>query len=168
MGYSPMDFKYFCLNTYYGKKINFTFEALKAAKSSLKNMYKLLAEHKASKAKTAEESLKKYQEDFLKAINDDLNTPLALGVLWTMLKEPASKDIYDLAIDFDRALGLQLDKEQVEEKADIPAEVKALAEERVKARKDKNWAESDRLRDAIAALGYSIKDTREGYEITKA
>lgn len=168
MGYSPMVFKYFCLNTYYGKKINFTFDAMKSAKASLKNMYKLLAEHKSSNAKTPKETLDKYSKEFLEAINDDLNTPLALGVLWTMLKnEPKSKDIYDLAIHFDEALGLRLADGDLDEKEPIPQEVVDIAEKRLAARKNKDWAMSDKLREELTALGYSIKDSKDGYSIEK-
>ncbi len=168
MGYDPMVFKYFCLNTYYGKKINFTFEAMKASKAALKNLHKLLNEHKQAKVTASKEVLDKYSKEFLEAINDDLNTPLALGVIWTMLKtEAKSKDIYDLAILFDKALGLRLDVELKEEESDIPAEVEALAKQRLTARANKDWATSDKLRDEITSLGYAIKDSKDGYEITK-
>ena len=168
MGYAPMVFKYFCLNTYYGKKINFTFDAMKSAKASLKNMYKLLDEHKQSSNKTAEEVIQKYSEDFLNAINDDLNTPLALGVLWTMLKnEPKSKDIYNLALHFDEALGLKLEEGEQEDETPIPQQVIDIAEKRLVARQNKDWTTSDKLRDEIAALGYAIKDSKDSYTIEK-
>ncbi len=167
MGYNPMDFKYFCLNTYYGKKINFTFEAIKASQNALKKLHKQLQEHKAGTNNIDDQVIAKYRQEFLNAINDDLNTPLALGVLWTALKEQPSKQIYDMVIDFDRALGLQLDIEYKDYgKQDIPQQVIDLAEQRKQARLNKDYAESDRLRDQIIALGFNIKDTREGYEIT--
>ena len=167
MGYNPMDFKYFCLNTYYGKKINFTFDALKAANSALKKLHKSLNEHKQGTNNLDQAVIDDYKQKFLDAINDDLNTPLALGVVWTALKEPASKQIYQMVVDFDRALGLQLDKDYMDySKQEIPEQVVALAEQRKIARQNKDFAESDRLRDEISKLGFSIKDTREGYEIT--
>ncbi len=167
MGYNPMDFKYFCLNTYYGKKINFTFDALKAANSALKKLHKSLNEHKQGTNNLDQAVIDDYKQKFLDAINDDLNTPLALGVVWTALKEPASKQIYQMVVDFDRALGLQLDKDYMDySKQEIPEQVVALAEQRKLARQNKDFAESDRLRDEISKLGFSIKDTREGYEIT--
>ncbi len=167
MGYNPMDFKYFCLNTYYGKKINFTFDAIKSAQNALKKLHKQLAEHKVGNNTIAQDVVDKYKQDFLQAVNDDLNTPLAIGVLWTALKEPASKQIYDMVIDFDRALGLQLDQEYKDYgKQEIPQQVIDLAEQRKQARQNKDYQESDRLRDEINKLGFNVKDTREGYEIT--
>ncbi len=167
MGYNPMDFKYFCLNTYYGKKINFTFDAIKSAQNALKKLHKQLAEHKVGNNIIAQEVVDKYKQDFLQAVNDDLNTPLAIGVLWTALKEPASKQIYDMVIDFDRALGLKLDQEYHDYgKQEIPQQVIDLAEQRKQARQNKDYQESDRLRDEINKLGFNVKDTREGYEIT--
>ena len=104
---------------------------------------------------------------YKRQINDDLNVPLAIGVLWTMLKLPKSRDVYELALQFDRVFALDFDKIK-EEKQEliIPDEVKELAEKRLDARRNKNWAESDRLREEIAQKGYAIKDTAQGYEIT--
>ena len=82
-----------------------------------------------------------------------------------MLKnEPKSKDIYNLAIDFDRVFGLKLDEEQVVE---IPEDIKDLAEKRWQAKKNKDWATADKLRDEILNQGYQILDTKDGYEIKK-
>ena len=168
MGYKPMHFRYFCLNAHYRKKLNFTFEGLDGAKTAYERLGTLLLKHKASCDKTDAEILKKYSCEFRADIDDDLNVPGALGVLWTMLKEPYSKDIYDLAIEFDKIFGLSL-AEYKEEKPveDIPAEVVEIAEERLAARKAKNWAKSDELRDKLSALGYFVKDGKDGYELSK-
>ena len=165
MGYEPLAYKLFCLNTNYGKTINFTFDGIKSAQSSLNNLRKLVNEHKNGQNKIEEEKLEKYKADFLEAINDNLNTPLALGIMFSMLKnEPKSKDIYNLAIDFDRVFGLKLDEEQVVE---IPEDIKDLAEKRWQAKKNKDWATADKLRDEILNQGYQILDTKDGYEIKK-
>lgn len=86
-----------------------------------------------------------------------------------MLKEKPSKDIYALALDFDKVLGLSLDKAKPAEKPaiEVPADVKALADERFEARKAKNWAESDRLRDLLAEKGYAVLDSKDGYRLEK-
>ncbi|HCU55814.1 MAG TPA: cysteine--tRNA ligase, partial [Clostridiales bacterium] len=101
------------------------------------------------------------------AVEDDMNIPFALGVLWEAVKLPKSKDIYKLALEFDKVLGLSLDKvtAPAPEKIEVPAEVAALAEARFAAKKEKNWAEADRLRNEIGEMGYLIKDTKEGYTI---
>ena len=165
MGYEPLAYKLFCLNTNYGKTINFTFDGIKSAQSSLNNLRKLVNEHKNGLNKSEEEKIEKYKADFLEAVNDNLNTPLALGIMFSMLKnEPKSKDIYNLAIDFDRVFGLKLDEEQVVE---IPEDIKDLAEKRWQAKKNKDWATADKLRDEILNQGYQILDTKDGYEIKK-
>ena len=128
MGYHPLAFRYFCLNTHYRKKLNFTFEGLKAAETAYSRLLNQLYEHKISDKATAPEVIEKYRAEFGAAVDDDINIPLALGILWTMLKEPASKDIYALALDFDKVLGLSLDKAKPaeKEKIEVPEEVLSL------------------------------------------
>ena len=166
-GYKPMHFRYFCLNAHYRKKLNFTFEGLDAAKVSYERLGSLILKHKASPDTTDAKTLEKYRAEFEENISDDLNVPGALGVLWTMLKEPFSKDIYSLALDFDRVFGLSL-AEYEEERPElvIPDEIRAIAEERLAARKNKDWAKSDELRDKLAASGFAVKDTKDGYELS--
>lgn len=169
MGYEPLAYKLFCLNTSYGKTINFTFDSIKASQSSLNSLRKLVAEHKNGSASIEKDKLDKYKSDFLNAINDNLNTPLALGVLFSMLKnEPKSKDIYDLAIDFDRVFGLRLNEEKKSAgNNEIPEEIKKLAQTRWEAKKNKDWTLADKLRDEITKAGYQILDTKDGFEIKK-
>lgn len=166
-GYAPLDFKYFCLNTHYAKKLNFTFDAINAAKSARKNLNKLLLAHKNSSAKTSQEILDKYSAQFLDAINDDLNTPLALGVLWTMLKENASKDIFDLAVKFDKALGLDFENVKEETQDEIPAEILEKAQLRWQAKLNKDWGVADAIRQELLALGYEILDSKTEYTVKK-
>jgi Cysteinyl-tRNA synthetase len=140
-----------------------------SAKKAYERLIEQLRLHRDGHEKTDENKLKEYKEEFLEAINDDLNVPMALGVLWKMLKEPKSPDIYQLALDMDKVFGLDFDKLPEVEKteSDIPEEIKEIAEKRLVARKEKNWAESDRLRDELKNHGYSIKDTSSGYELNK-
>ena len=169
-GYSPLAFRYFCLNAHYRKKLNFTFEGMDAAQTAYDRLCDTLYKHKCSPASADKEVLEKARKQFRDAIDDDINIPLALGVLWTLVKEPPSKDIYELSLDFDKVLGLDLRKVRATEKPSepIPDDIVALAEQRLNARKQKNWAESDRLRDEIAARGYSVADSKDGYTIKKA
>jgi len=168
-GFEALDFKYFCLNTHYSKKINFTFEGLKASAMGFKKLKANLLEHKEGENSIPTEKIEEYKQKFLEAINEDLNFPLALGVVWTMLKnEPKSKDVYNLMLDFDKALGLDLSKGLDENDLEtIPQNVKDLAEARLIVRQQKKWDESDRLRDKILELGYKIKDSKNGYELEK-
>jgi len=134
MGYTALDFRYFCLNAHYRKKLNFTFEGLDAAKKSYERLLGALYQHKTSPKSTDEEKLARYKKEFEDAINDDLNIPMALGVLWKMVREEKSKDIYKLALDMDKVFGLSLDKakavESDEAESDTPDEVTALVNER--------------------------------------
>lgn len=169
MGYPPLSFRYFCLNTHYRKKLNFTFEGIKAADTAYKRLLNLLYEHKISSTETDKKITDKYRDEFQAAIDDDINIPLALGIVWTMLKERQSKDIYSLAMEFDKVLGLSLDKAAPaeKEKIDIPDEIRKLADLRLEARKAKNWAESDRLRDILNQKGYSVLDAKDGYTLER-
>ena len=130
-----------------------------------------LYQHKVSPAKTDEAVLNDYKAKFNEAIDDDLNIPLALGVLFNMLKEPKSKDVYDLALQFDKVFGLSFDKvtapKQESQNSDIPQEVLDLVQKRADAKKAKDFALADAIRGQIAELGYNVKDTREGAVITK-
>ncbi len=166
-GYSPMTFRYFCLNTHYRKTLNFTFSAMDAAKTAYSRLLTLVNEHKNGTHPTTDEVLKKYRDEFSAAINDDINIPLALGVLWNMLKEPTSTKIYDLALDFDRVFGLRLDEQPKIEVSPVPENVIALCEKRLAARAEKDWALSDKLRDEISALGYTVIDKKGGYDVKK-
>lgn len=171
MGYQPMVLRYFCLNAHYRKKLNFTFDGMDAAKTSYTRLMRALKAHKDSDNQTATEVIEKYISEFDEAINDDINIPMALGVLWKMFKEPASKDIYSTALKMDEVLGLSMDKVDEfkfdDDTAEIPMEVKKLADERLEAKSEKNWARADELRAEIEKLGYSVKDTKGGYEIKK-
>ncbi len=168
MGYRPMVFRYFCLNAHYRKKLNFTFEGMDGAKVAYNKLLANLQKHKASDATTDPEVLKAYQEKFDEAVSDDLNIPLGLGILYTALKEPKSKDIYNLAQKFDEVLGLRLADLPEEEKVELPKEILELCEARMAAKKEKNFALADELRAQITAMGYVVRDIPGGYECVKA
>lgn len=166
-GYSPMDFRYFCLNTHYRKKLNFTFEGMDAAKTAYSRLLALLKACAASDAKTDPAVIEAFDKEFADAVSDDLNIPLGMGALWTLLKNPPSRDIYEAAMRADKVLGLSLDKCTEEKKEDVPADVRAIADERWTARLAKDWAKSDALRETLASMGWAVKDGKEGYELTK-
>ena len=171
-GYAPLDFRFFCLNTHYRKKLNFTFEGLSAAKTSRTRLMSQLGEHRLSSASIDSGKLENFRQAFRSAVEDDMNVPLALGVLFTAIKEPKSKDIYELAKEFDCIFGLDLDKAEAEQaktgEIDVPEQITALCEERKAAKKAKNYALADELRAKIAAMGYSVIDTPQGYKVTKS
>jgi cysteinyl-tRNA synthetase len=109
---------------------------------------------------------KNYKDKFIKEINDDLNIPNALAVAQDMLKS----DIYDeikfaTILDFDKVLGLNL--EDMAKDIDLPDDIKKLVSDRQKARDEKDYKESDRLRDEIETLGYLVEDTKDGQRVIK-
>ena len=167
-GYNALDYRYFCLNAHYRKKLNFTFEGMDGAKTSYARLLSALYQHKVGQNTIAEDKLAEYKRQFDEAINDDLNIPLALGVVWTMIKEPKSKAIYDLALQFDKVLGLSLDTAQPakEEQEQIPEDVRKIADERYEAKKRKDFALADELRVKLSDMGYTVTDTKDGYNIS--
>lgn len=165
-GYSPMDFRMFCLNTHYRKKLNFTFEGMDSAKTAYSRLLGLVKACANSTAKTDSAIIDEFKKQFTSDVSDDLNVPLGLGDVWTLLKNPPSKDIYDAVIWADSVLGLSLDKYD-EVKAEVPADIKELAEKRWAARLAKNWAESDALRASLAEKGWTVLDAKDNYTLKK-
>ena len=158
-GFEPEVFRFFYFLAHYSKQQNFTFDALAMAKNTLKSIKNLVEEHKNGVAKV---DASEYEKEFLENINDDLNMPKAIATVQKMLREERSKDVYTAFLKFNQVLGLDLD-----EKDDIPSEVKEKCQARWQAKKAKNFALADQLRAEISELGYDVKDTREGYQITK-
>ena len=111
----------------------------------------------------------KHLQDFADAVNDDLNLPRAFAALFELVRDANGKGAAGTLGVFkrmDEVLGVIFFENEKKEEA-IPAEVKALLDARAEARKSKNWAESDRLRDEIAALGWTVKDSRDGQSLEK-
>lgn len=157
-GFKPEVFRYFYFMAHYSKQQNFTREAMEGAKNSLKNMKNLVKEHKVGTNKVDTSS---YQKEFIDAIADDLNMPNALAVVIKMLKEERSKDVYEAFLKFNEVLGFSLEEEE------ISSDILDLAEKRWQAKKAKDFALADNLREELSKKGFTIKDTRGGYEIMK-
>lgn len=162
----PLAFRYFTYSSNFTNKLNFTWKAIKSSQVSLNKLREQVNKNKGVNTKLSEEKIKKYEERFLDAINDNLNMPIAISVLWDLLKEEKSNDVYELAMKFDTVLSLELNK-KMEEK-EIPIAVQELLRKREEARKEKNFALSDELRKKILNLGYLVKDTKEGQKVEKS
>ena len=161
-GYEPLVYKMFNFTSNYRSQMNFTWEAMDSAKTALGRLREGYLKHSIGEEIVDENVIKDYEEKFLEAINDDLNMPMAMSVVWDVVRNPIkSKDFQKLLLKFDKVLGLDLENYKPEDKK-LPEEVKELIELRNKARKEKNWAESDRLRDELISKGYIVKDTKEG------
>ena len=165
-GFSPLDYRMFNFSSHYRNKINFTFEAMEAAKSALKRLKEGYKVHEEGSGSLEPEVITQYEQKFLEAINDDLNMPVAMSVVWEVVKNPnKSKQLAELLKKFDLVLGLKIDEEEAKE--ELPQEILDLIEERKSARSNKDWAKSDELRDLILAKGYIVKDSKEGMTVEK-
>lgn len=191
-GYSPLAYRYFCLNGHYRNKLNFTWEGLAGAQTSLNRLYETLLAHKKAPGIEITETVKgdgrysdmnimdAWKQEFEYSLSDDLNVPLAMSVLWKALRyETKSRKIYDFIISMDEIFGLDMEKnvEELEKKAlqektedinaGIPDDIKALAEKRLQAKKERRYADADAIRNELTALGYRLTDTKEGTKIDK-
>jgi len=162
--FDPLAYRYLVLTAHYRTKINFTFDSLMAAQNALGKLYTFVSSVNDASGKINED----YEEKFKDAINDDLDTPKAIALMWELIKntEISPADKYATLLDFDRVLGLNLAK-QKSSKEDIPEEVEALAQERQKARQDKDFQKSDKLRDRLAEMGYEVKDLGDNFKINR-
>ena len=166
-GYSPLDYRMFNFSSHYRNKINFTFEAMDAAKAALKRLKEGYKLHLQGNENIESSAIAEYEEKFLQAINDDLNMPMAMSVVWEVVKNPnKSKQYAQLLKKFDEVLGLKIDEENIEELV-LPQEILDLVEERKQARLEKNWAKSDELRDKILELGFIVRDGKDGMTIER-
>ena len=164
-GYEPLAFKLFNYTSSYRIQLNFTFDGLQAAKTALNRLRRGYLAHRDANELIDEDTIKDYEIKFNKAINDDLNMPAAMSVVWEIVKnEKKSKQLADLLLKFDQVLGLDLENSEnyLNEKIDVPQEILDLVEERKNAKANKDYAKADELRDLINSKGYSIKDSAGG------
>ena len=167
-GYDPIVYKLFSYSCHYRNKLNFTWEGIEAASKSLERLKKGYIVHLKGKDEVDEDVINEYEERFHKAINDDLNMPAAMGVVWEVVRQDKKSDKFaKLLLKFDTVLGLKINEECNKPKEELPEEILELIEERKKARENKEWNKSDELRDIIKEKGYEIKDTKDGMEVKK-
>ena len=163
-GYDALVYKLYSYSCHYRNKLNFTWDGIDAASKSLERLKNGYQTHKNGNDEVEDKELDELEKRFHEAINDDLNMPLAMGVVWEAVRyDKKSPKIAKLLLKFDTVLGLKIDEEQ--KQLDIPKEVLDLVEKRKQARQEKNWEESDRLRDLIKEKGYEVKDTKDGMEL---
>ena len=163
-GYNPLVLRYFFLQSNYRSKQNFTWEGIDASAKALKKLQAFM--NSAPDDGVPSES---YQTLFHELINNDFNITGGLAVAWELLKNSDISDADKKAtiLDFDRVLGLKLNETIEEETVEIPEHIQELLDERKKARGNKDWSASDELRDKMHALGFVVKDTDKGQEVTK-
>lgn len=181
-GWSGREIRYVLVNAHYRQGLNFAFSALEDARKSLARIDTCVdaLERLAGGAGAGgpvPEFAQNALAEFTAAINDDLNTPKAFAALFELVRHanawmqggdvpPASATaILDVFRRMDSVLGVIFFGKS--EKAEVPPEIQALLNQRAEARKAKNWAESDRIRDEIAAAGWVVKDSRDGQSVTR-
>jgi len=182
-GFSPMVLRYFYLTGHYRKSLNFTWEGLEGAKKSLFRLKDKVEDLMTNKdweqvdGWDREKILEKdkdrtlfWKNKFREKIEDDLNMPEALAVVWQMINKTEGSAphtvIYELLLDFDRVLGLGLDG--VESPIlQIPGKVQRLKDERERLRGEKKFDEADAVRKQIEETGFVVEDTPEGPVVRK-
>ena len=174
-GYLPVVYRYFCLLSHYRKSLVFSYENLDNAKTSYEKLISRISALFADNGEVDENKFNELKKIFTDALDNDLNTSLAITAIYDVLKSDANgKTKLAVLEDFDKVLGLDLtmnakklaDKAN-EAQSDIPEEILALVEERKQARAQKDFAKADALRDLIQSKGYIIEETRQGTKITK-
>ena len=172
--YEPLVLRYFFLQAHYRSKQNFTWQALEGSRIALDKLrnfinYPLANEQGAHKKDSSSLSSPqdKLKKIFIQYISDDFNIPAALALLWQVVKSDLPyKDKKKLILDFDQIFGLNLNKIK-KEKINIPKNVKKLAEQRQRARENKNWQLADRLRYEIEKNGFFVEDSPTGIILKK-
>lgn len=167
-GFSPLALRYYFLTTHYRKQMNFTWDGLKGAAVALAKLNKMVVDLRdipledEGWSKEGEE----YNNKFVAAMEDDLNTAQALSVVWEMMKSDISDEAKKNLINvMDSVLGLNLGTD--EQTQEVPGEIVELLKKRDEARANKDWAESDALRDQIVEKGYKVLDGVGGAKVEK-
>ena len=163
-GYEPLVYRLFNFSCHYRGKLNFTWEGIQSASVSLERLREGYQKHLLGNSDVSDVEIEDLENRFKQAINDDLNMPLAMSIVWEAVRyKVQSPKIAKLLEKFDTVLGIKITKQK--QKKEIPQEILELVEQRKIARAEKNWAKSDELRDLILSKGYSLKDTKDGVEI---
>lgn len=174
LGVEPLAFRYFCLGASYRSKLQLGEASLKGAQAGYNALRATIAETRKDII-IPEDQVElrdlgnQYLHNFTTVIADNLNTPRALAVLWTMLKDNnfPNKEKYYLALKFDKVFGLGLNNPSQPSETAIPGEISALIIERDKSRQDKDWKQADLLRTRIIDAGYELLDTPAGTVVKK-
>ena len=172
--YDVLALRYLYLQTHYRQEMNFTFVALDAAQNAYKKLVLEISRWEdpiLDSGKVSAGDMKEYEKRFLDALNDDLNTPQALAVMWEVAKSeyPSGAKMRTL-FKMDRVLGLNLQTLSAQLKNAqhiIPGHIQHMVEERQSLRKQRKFNAADQLRSKIEKLGYTIEDTKKGIKVRK-
>lgn len=173
-GFNPLAFRYLILTAHYRSKLNFTWESLRAAQNSLERLYDFIRILRAQSTFVPNEVWYKstiYRKNFYKVLADDLDTPRALAVVWSLVRQynknlgkTNTKALLGLLYEFDKVLGLNLKAVTM---AGTPLDIRALLDKREKYRQEKKWNKADEIRKKIQAKGFDIEDIPSGPVLKK-
>ena len=172
-GYDPLDYRYFCLTGHYRSQLKFSFESLDQARSARQTLVRKIAQYRkeCTPAAVLDGKTRGYLDSFYEAMFNDLKAPQALGVLWSMLRDPSLADDQKMAavLDMDSILGLSLDRVEAvqDEVAVADSEALELLARRSEAKKAKDWALADEIRDRLSRMGYKVVDTPSGPQLER-
>ncbi len=172
-GYSPLDYRYFCLGATYRTQLQFSYPGMDAARTSRLGLVERISAlgDQVAEENALSEKTRSYMDQFDSFVCNDLATARALSVLWTMLKDDGISNAEKrYAVNYmDQVLGLGLDKVSSASGSaeDIPEDVKKLVELRSQAKKNKDWTSADMYRKQIEDMGYLLKDTPTGPSLQK-
>jgi len=155
-GFDPLSLRYLFLQTHYRQEMNFTFEALNAAQNALGKLRR-----EVSTYDQCSNPIKEYEGQFLEAVNDDLNMPKALSILWEVIRsDKKTSEKAATVFKFDEVLGLSLkdSKTIIQKEEKVPEEVQKLLKERESLRKEKKYEEADKIREKIIEMGFKVED----------
>lgn len=158
-GFSPMVFRYFVLGTHYRKPLQFSIEKISASKNAYERLKNIISDLKDDKRIN-----ENYLKEFQKAIDNDLNTPEALQILWKLVRDEKAEGKINTIKKMEEIFDLNLLKK---EKTIIPEQIKKMVSEREKAREEKNWKLADEIRDKITKKGFVLEDTEKGIVVKK-
>lgn len=168
-GFDPLAYRYLTLTAHYRDKLNFTWESLQASQNALDKIREEIRgiDVPIGALDQSENNVGQFWQKFMEAANNDLNMPQAVAVLHEVLKsDTTSASKSKLILDMDKVLGLGLDQ-YLGKQIEVPEEVQKLVEQREVVRLEKNFQESDRLRDEIRKLDFEVKDTSDGPKLKK-
>ena len=167
-GYSPLVYRLFCLQSHYRNPLVFSFERLNGANSAYKKLTAKVDALKQNQSGNIQTDLvKEYKQQFAEALENDINTSLALTALYDVLKDEKLNNATKLFLvnDFDKVLGLDLTQEkQTSISSDLETYINQKIAERLEAKKAKNYALADQIRAELAEKGITLKDTPNGTE----
>jgi cysteinyl-tRNA synthetase len=167
-GYDPLAYRFYCLSAHYRSELAFSWEAMDNAQNSFTKFKNRIIELKENPSQEGSNDTQAFEEKFLKAINDDLNMPVALATAQEVLSDKSLSTSAKISVleKFDDVLGLGI-TDMKKEKVEIPQHIKDLLDEREEARAKKDFERSDKLRDEIQKQGFNIKDTTNGPELER-